>query len=115
MGKLLAKLNLREPKDIATYYSNGVVGDPDLLRAESCGTDAQKKFIKDALEERRKGKIYVEAETVLQTSKDNSRLLQAAVKFDSISDYRDGKASVCSSSPLSPMAGCRLRTSLSLK
>ena len=97
MGKLLAKLNLREPKDIATYYSNGVVGDPDLLRAESCGTDAQKKFIKDALEERRKGKIYVEAETVLQTSKDNSRLLQAAVKFDSISDYRDAarKADDC--------------------
>lgn len=97
IGKVLAKYSLQEPKDIATCYTDGITNDPDLLRAQSCGNDKQKQFIQDALEERRKGKIYVEAETVLQTSKDNSRLLQAAAKFDSISGYRDAdrKADDC--------------------
>ncbi len=97
IGKVLAKYSLQEPKDIATCYTDGIANDSDLLRAQSCGNDKQKQFIQDALEERRKGKIYVEAETVLQTSKDNSRLLQAAAKFDSISGYRDAarKADDC--------------------
>ena len=99
MGKVLVKYKLQEPKDIATCYVNGLENDGDLKRAENCGNPKQKQFIQDALEERRKGMIYKDAETILQTSKDSAKLLQAAADFASISTYRDAsqKADDCRS------------------
>ena len=91
MGKALAKWGLRDPKDSATCYADGFEKDSDLLRAKACGNDKQKKFIEEALEERRKGKIYTDAEKVLNISKDSTQLLQAAADFDSINTYRDAK------------------------
>ncbi len=97
MGKVLAKYSLQEPKDIATCYTDGLENDQDLMRAESCGNDKQKKFIQDALEERRQAMIYMEADKVLNTSWDVMKLLQAAAVFDSIATYRDSskKADDC--------------------
>ena len=97
MGKVLAKYKLQEPKDIATCYVNGLENDGDLKRAENCGNPKQKKFIQDALEERRKAMIYIEADKVLQISTNSAKLLQAAADFDSISMYRDAskKADDC--------------------
>lgn len=91
MGKALAKWGLHDPNDIATCYADGFEKDSDLLKAKACGNDKQKKFIEDALEERRKGKIYTDAEKVLNISKDSTQLLQASTDFDSINTYRDAK------------------------
>lgn len=97
LGKVLAKYNLQEPKDLATCYTQGLENDSDLKRAESCGNDKQKKFIQDALEERRKAMIYIEADKVLNTSADATKLLDAAKEFEGLGSYRDAsqKANAC--------------------
>jgi len=101
MGKVLAKYNLQEPKDIATCYTQGLDVDADLKRAESCGNDKQKKFIQDALEERRKSRIYLDAERRMQKQMreqmDAKELQNIMKKFDELGDYRDAsqKADFC--------------------
>ena len=97
LGKVLAKYDLQEPKDLATCYTQGLENDSDLKRAESCGNDKQKKFIQDALEERRKAMIYIDADKVLNTSNDATKLLDAAKEFEDIGSYRDAsqKANAC--------------------
>ncbi len=97
MGKVLARYKLQEPKDIATCFTQGLENDSDLKRVENCGNDKQKKFIKDALEERRQAIIYIEADKVLNTSTDTTKILDAANDFDSLGSYRDAakKADEC--------------------
>ena len=91
MGKVLARYKLQEPKDIATCFTQGLETDSDLKRVENCGNDKQKKFIQDALEERRQAKIYKDAERVLQDRNDVAALLNAAAEFESLGAYRDAK------------------------
>ncbi len=101
MGKVLAKYSLQEPKDIATCYTDGIENDQDMMRAESCGNDKQKKFIQDALEERRKSKIYLDVERRLQKQMreqtDAKELQDIMKKFDELGNYRDAsqKADFC--------------------
>lgn len=97
MGKVMAAHHLKEPKDIATCYDKGLENQPELKRAEGVGNEKQKKFIRDAMEERRKAMIYIEADKTLQMRNNPSELLQAATQFESLGSYRDSskKADEC--------------------
>ena len=98
MGKVLATYKLKEPKDIATCLQDGIEQDNNLKRVEQCGSEQQKKFVQDALDERRKYMVYIEAEKILGNNQSDTVLLEkAAKKFESLGAYRDAsqKANKC--------------------
>ncbi len=97
LGKVLAEHKLNSPKNLATCRDAGLENDPDLKRAISSANPAQKKFIQDALEERRLAGEYLNALGIFKGAFKTRKIRDfqgAESLFLVLGDYRDAKEKV---------------------
>ena len=97
LGKVLAEHKLNSPKNLATCRDAGLENDPDLKRAISSANPAQKKFIQDALEERRLAEEYLNALGIFKGAFKTKKIRDfqgAESLFMVLGDYRDAKEKV---------------------
>lgn len=88
-GRALAENHLREPKQIGTALDKPLDNNVNLRRAFDHGNDLQKKYIQDALSERKNAIQYKDAERAYENARDVADCQSAAKMFTKISYYRD--------------------------
>lgn len=91
LGRALAENHLSEPKNIGTALDKPMDTNVNLRRAFDHGNDLQKKYLQDALGERKNAIRYKEAERAYENARNVTEYQNVAAMFDRISYYRDAE------------------------
>ena len=91
LGRALAENHLSEPKNIGTALDKPMDDNVNLRRAFDHGNDLQKKYLQDALGERKNAIRYKEAERAYENARNVTEYQNVAAMFDRISYYRDAE------------------------
>ena len=92
LGKAMAEHQLQNPNELGTKYDKVLDDDVNLRRAYDHGNDMQKKYINDALTERRCGIKYAKAQKAYEDSNNLEEQKEALRLFEELDTYRDSKA-----------------------